>query len=281
MTAAAQSVGVATSTLRAWEHRYGMRPTGRTAGGHRRYSRADVGRLQRMQELIEAGVPAAHAAALTPAHTEATASAPAVVVAASRFREAVEALAGDRVRRAAIDLFRRVGVVPAWEDTLTPYLQALGREWARSGDGVDREHVAVAALQSALRMHVARRANGLRSAPVFLAAVPGEHHTLPLDALAAALAEQRIATAVLYDLPSGVLPAAVQQHPGAVTVLWSRCRADVPALRSLGALGSPVYAAGPGWRRARLPDPVRHLPTLSAAVAALVPVVPPISAPAT
>ncbi len=51
----APRTGVATSTLRAWEYRYGLlRPT-RTSGGHRRYSNQDVQRVLAVLELAARG----------------------------------------------------------------------------------------------------------------------------------------------------------------------------------------------------------------------------------
>lgn len=47
--------GVNTSTLRAWEHRYGLLTPERTAGGHRRYRTTDVARVRSVLQLVERG----------------------------------------------------------------------------------------------------------------------------------------------------------------------------------------------------------------------------------
>ena len=83
------------------------------------------------------------------------------------------------------------------------------------------------------------------------AALPGEAHTLPLDALAAALAEVGCASSVLYDVPGPTLYAAVQRHPGAVVVLWTRGQADLALLRGVCSL-APGYA--PPVRDGAAPD---------------------------
>src|SRR4051794_29387468 len=46
VTAAARRLGLAASTLRSWERRYGLGPSLRTLGGHRRYSAGDLVALQ-------------------------------------------------------------------------------------------------------------------------------------------------------------------------------------------------------------------------------------------
>jgi DNA-binding transcriptional MerR regulator len=60
----AQRLGVAVSTLRTWDRRYGLGATGHQAGRHRRYTAADLLRLERMRRLTFEGVPPAVAARL-------------------------------------------------------------------------------------------------------------------------------------------------------------------------------------------------------------------------
>ncbi|RYI99584.1 MAG: MerR family transcriptional regulator, partial [Actinomycetales bacterium] len=50
------------STIRTWERRYGLNPSVRTAGGHRRYDSDDVERLRLMTDLVNQGVTPAEAA---------------------------------------------------------------------------------------------------------------------------------------------------------------------------------------------------------------------------
>ncbi|HEY0619073.1 MAG TPA: MerR family transcriptional regulator, partial [Kribbella sp.] len=61
--AAARRLGIAAPTLRSWERRYGLSPSARSAGGHRRYSPEDLARLRAMLRLVDQGVPTAEAAA--------------------------------------------------------------------------------------------------------------------------------------------------------------------------------------------------------------------------
>jgi hypothetical protein len=108
---------------------------------------------------------------------------------------------------------------------------------------------------------------------VLLAAAPGEHHTLPLTALAAALAEEGRAVLLAGDLPARALTDALARvRPGAV-VLWARApeTADAAWLRAaLEATAAPVHPAGPGWRPSALPGgtaaPLDDLPGALAAL---------------
>jgi len=62
VAAVARRLGVAPATLRTWDRRYGITPTDRTSGGHRRYTPEDVALLDRMRRLVIQGLPPAEAA---------------------------------------------------------------------------------------------------------------------------------------------------------------------------------------------------------------------------
>jgi MerR family transcriptional regulator, light-induced transcriptional regulator len=200
----ARRVGVATSTLRAWERRYGRVPSHRTGGGHRRYTPADLAALQRMRRLVAGGMPTATAAALAASGEQGGPGRRTGDGGGSlegRFAAAVDTLDGPAALRAADAIVRDQGVVAAWVDVFMPYLQAVGERWECTGAGVEREHLATAAIDAALaRQTLGRpaRAPGLR---MLAAATPGEAHVLPLDALAAALARDGVRSSVLGTLP--------------------------------------------------------------------------------
>lgn len=54
---AAARTGLTAATLRTWHRRYGLGPSVRTSGGHRRYNAADMARLRRAARLVDSGVP--------------------------------------------------------------------------------------------------------------------------------------------------------------------------------------------------------------------------------
>ena len=64
VSGAARRLGIPAATLRTWERRHGIGPSGRSAGGHRRYTSDDLIRLRAMRTLVETGVPPAQAAGL-------------------------------------------------------------------------------------------------------------------------------------------------------------------------------------------------------------------------
>lgn len=62
VSGAARRLGIAPSTLRTWDRRYGVGPSDHARGRHRRYSAADMARLEVMQRALVTGAAPAEAA---------------------------------------------------------------------------------------------------------------------------------------------------------------------------------------------------------------------------
>ena len=62
VSGAARRLGIAPATLRTWDRRYGIGPTGHARGRHRRYSADDMARLEVMQRALMQGAAPAEAA---------------------------------------------------------------------------------------------------------------------------------------------------------------------------------------------------------------------------
>ncbi|MFD4245725.1 MerR family transcriptional regulator [Streptomyces sp. NPDC058525] len=153
------------------------------------------------------------------------------------------------------------GLVTAWEEVMAPTLHAAGRKWESSDDRyVEVEHLLAWHVSTALR----RAAVGgplvpAHVAPVLLACLPGEQHTLPLEALAAGLAERGLPARMFgAAVPAEALRAAVLRSGPSAVVLWSQSHstADSALARHVastefglkGARTTPlVFLAGPGW----------------------------------
>jgi hypothetical protein len=107
---------------------------------------------------------------------------------------------------------------------------------------------------------------------VLLAATDEEQHTLPLEALAAALAEAGVPTRLLgARVPPTALADAIARTGPDVVILWSQTRAtgNPAQLTRLADTPRPplmIAAAGPGWPP-NLPPDVSRLTTLTEAVA--------------
>ena len=286
VAAVARRLGVAAATLRSWERRYGMGPTGRVAGARRRYTPADVARLEQMRRLTLDGVAPADAAQRALAdpgvpgpaaeRSMPTSRGAMVELAAARsggpggrvlalpradarargLSRAAFALDCDSVRAIVGSAVADHGVITAWELLCVPVLRAIGDRWAATGEGVEVEHLLAEAMQTALQESVPPPADPHNARPVLAACMPGEQHGLPLHALTAALAERGVSARVLgAALPADALAAAVRRTGPAVVFLWAQAAetADAAAVRALPTTRPPaaVVVGGPGW------DPVR------------------------
>ncbi|MFJ8959796.1 MerR family transcriptional regulator [Lentzea sp. NPDC102401] len=273
--AVAAMLGIAPSTLRTWDHRYGLGPSLRSDGGHRRYRDADVQVLLRMVALTGQGISPAAAAEL--AHRETPSRPPKperlltdeeVTAAHHRFIIAAKRLDEPLMTDLAAKLVADHGVIPAWESVLAPCLVELGENIAESGSGIEVEHLASASVLQALR-GVPRSAR-----PDLLAALlscaPDEQHVLALEALGAALSEQDLSWRNLgARVPAAALRNAVARLKPRITVIWAHhtdLAVQVPLEELHNLSGSILLVAGSGWQSTVLP-PFAHRPvTLSEAV---------------
>jgi hypothetical protein len=192
------------------------------------------------------------------------------------------ALAHVRVLRAAArldvggvtDILRasiaRHGVVLTWERLIRPALAHLdGRMDETDGPavaGIVFRRTVFEALST-----VCRRSIG-SPRRVLLACADEEHESLPLDAVAAALAESGVGCVELgARVPPHALSGAAGRLRPAVVVIWSQTcdTADPAQLTPLlaSALGPAVLAAGPGWAAVSLRSLVAQPNDVGTAVA--------------
>lgn len=302
VSAVARLLGVAPSTLRTWDRRYGLGPTGHTEGRHRRYASEDIDRLTWMQHLVRSGVAtadaarAAQASQVQPPAAAADPAGPAAVPVAdiddllsgssdqstdhsvdqsARLVRGLGKAASALDEPASVRLIRGSiaarGVVWTWDQVLCPVLVARGRIWARTGRGIEVEHFLANVIATELRS-LALVAAPINSRPILLACAPEEQHCLPLHAVAAALAERRIATRMLGErTPFDALAAAIRRVGPSAVMVWARIPgADVAGLAGIGHQRPipQVWTAGPGWF-GDAPAGVRHIDDLAGAVVGL------------
>jgi DNA-binding transcriptional MerR regulator len=231
--AVARMLGLPPSTLRAWHRRYDLPLSTPQTGSHRRYGRPDVDALLHMKHLIEQGLGTETAAARA-FHAGGDTDVATLLT-------AVRDLKIDTATALLDAYLVDHDVVDTWEHLCRPALDALcGPDADRC---VDLVHGLSWAVAAALHRIPAPRSD---APPVLLACADGDRHTLPLEALRAALAEHSRAALFLGgSIPDTALRDAISRtHPAAV-VLWSS-RPAAPPRR----LPAPLLVlAGPGWPR--------------------------------
>jgi hypothetical protein len=299
--AVARRLGVAVTTLRTWHQRYGLGPSHHVPGQHRRYTPEDMDRLQVMRRLTAQGVAPAEAAAWArrmpePLPGGALPPDPSLLIDQSSSRPQTPsrdgggtAIAVGRagpvargVARAAMRLdgpalrdileltVARHGVINAWDDVMQPVLVGIGERYAATNRFIEVEHLVSRSITEVLGSLPRPPSN--ETPRVLLAAADEEQHTLPLEALAAALAEAGVPSRLLgARVPPDALSEAIARTGPAAVVIWSQqppTGNPAPLTRILSEPHRPllVAAAGPGWAPP-LPPGATMLGSLAEAVA--------------
>lgn len=252
---------IAAPTLRTWERRYGVGPTFRTSGGHRRYTVVDADRVATMARMISAGVPARAAAERVQRM-----SAHEIAVSIGRGTEAMQESVLERSVTSIVDGARHFdvsavqvaveeavalfGIEEGWDKIVVPALIEVGAQWHDGRLGVAAEHLLSARIVTVLRSATHAFATHGPSR-VVLASAEEEQHTLPIVALGAALASRGHASTELGSrLPLESLEAFVAKTKPEVVFLWSSV--STPSgdhLERLGVLGRQTHLllGGSGW----------------------------------
>ena len=272
---AARQLGVAVTTIRTWDRRYGLGPEQRDLGRHRRYDLRDMQRLELMARLVTDGTPAAEAARLARsgaspdrlAQLRPRTAGPSSQPRVRGLRRAALTLNDeqlDRILREAVS----DDVAVAWTSLICPVLRDIGRRHARTGQFVEIERLLSREVSAALAL--TRRPDGPTS--VLLACTAQEQHSLPLEALAASLAARGARSRMLgARVPGAALEAAMGRTGPRAVVLGAHtpATASIAQLRAVSAARprpALVAAAGPGWLHKHLPPGVHALTDFAAAL---------------
>src|SRR4051812_22102554 len=284
-SAVAARLGVAVETLRTWDRRYGLGPGMRGPGGRRRYGEQDLARLLVMRRLVTSGMPTSEAArraaggggGVPPVGVDETLhsarrsrSGGGRVLAIPRgstlqhgLARAATALDVDEVERLLEQVIDDIGVARAWEELLRPVLVAVGERWARTGEGVEVEHLLSQAAMDVFRRFAGRVSGDGQgpdaSRPILLASVDGDAHVLPLCVLAALLTESGMRVRLLgASTPLLALREAARRlRPGAI-FLWAQLTGPMNSEFAQGVVdfrgSATVVFGGPGWAEGPTPE---------------------------
>lgn len=260
VAAVARRLGVAPSTLRTWDRRYGLGPSAHKAGSHRRYCALDVARLMLMRRLIATGVSPCDAAerAKTQKNEESFQEISHEFEVRDELVVAIyKAAQSFDVEFIECELKRDIaahGVESTWSMVIAPVLVLVGKNWEETGKDVEVEHLLTEILKRLLRDCVQAAQKPTTSRPVLLAAVGEELHTLALHALAAALAARGIETHVLGPrTPLEAISAMMIRFAPPAIFLWAQLEENAQAefFRKLPAVrpAPRIVLGGPGWDR--------------------------------
>lgn len=266
----ADRTGLSQDVIRVWERRYGAVEPPRGGGGQRRYSDADIHRLQLLKAATRAGRGIGQVATMPLAALEALVAEDAAVRVRDRRDHPDAALLADEMVAPALAFTRAfdrpaleaqlrrgvalLGVAPFLEHVVTPFLRSIGTEWHAGRLNPAQEHLASATVQHLLE-EITCAAAPSNGAPAILVTTPaGERHQI--GAVLAGATAAAAGWRVIYlgpDLPAADIARAaldIGVRVVAISVVFVEDRARL--LRELTTLRSalppllPLVAGGAG-----------------------------------
>ncbi len=257
VAAVARRLGVAPGTLRTWDRRYGLGPSEHCIGEHRKYSKADLGRLVYMHNLVISGVSPADAARLAATHNEDSSGGEVSQIPrtdgqlVNSLFKAAELLDRPRLENEIRTQIDAQGVAITWINLLVPLLCAIGEHWERTGKGIAGEHMLSDVIKRVMNEGM-QITNPRNEVPVLLACVGEESHSLAITALAASLADERIQVQFLgARTPVEAIVEVVARSAPPAIFLWAQIpeHASLEAVSALPAVrpAPRVILGGPGW----------------------------------
>lgn len=260
----ADRLGISAATLRTWDRRYGVGPSQRTEGGHRRYGEEDVHRVRVMARFTARGVPAQSAARValsmntdrlrieTETDREADAASSVRHGGVDAICSAAVALDAETLSRIYQRALREHDLVAAWTDVFAPALRAIGDQWGCGSLGVECEHLASEVLATELRSVIRHNRPRATDSDVVLACAEDEQHHLPLLAVEAELARHGVGAIGLgAQVPTEALEHLLMARRPTRLFLWASItrQVDERLWQVLADVSWPLVLVlgGPGW----------------------------------
>lgn len=279
-----QRTGLTAHVLRAWERRYGAVDPGRTEGGQRLYSDADVLRLRLLKRATEGGRAIGSVATLGTDELVSLvgedAGSPAALVVGGSLESHLGACleAADRmdVRALRAELMRAVVSLSALvfvTGVVGPLLERVGELWEAGELRPAQEHVVSTAVRQVLDWLLGRYEASSDASLVVVGTPAGELHEF--GAMLAAVVAADAGWRVLYlgpSLPAEEIAVAAERSGAAVVAVSvvdgesedeARAGEELVALRS--GLPEGVLLVTGGRRSSRVtPEGVRRVTDLDA-----------------
>jgi len=266
----AEKTSVGTSTLRAWERRYGLLHPERTPKGHRLYSDSDAKRVLKILDLLNDGHSLPNISEMLSVENTSTASknlyestnsdpTPYVEKTAmaniwdEHIKSTLEATSDFNVERIDATYNEASSLYPVdmvTDRLIQPVIVSLGTRWKEHPDrGVAEEHFYTSWLKNRLGARFHHAYSQARGARIICACVPGSFHEvgLMLFALSALARGYR----VLYfgaDLPLDQLAYISQRSAAKAIVLGAQTNMNNDVNKELNGLiqelNTPVFIGG-------------------------------------
>lgn len=255
--AVSEQLGVSASTLRTWERRYGVGPSHRTDGGHRRYTERDIDRVELMRRLVRRSISTQDAARIA-RHLDRDELASALAQSAEDDQlssgivvDAIGAavVTGDtgQVRELCDGVLTHVPFLDAWRTVLAPSLRQVAHERALGVLEDEAEHAALGVIAEVVRD--AQVDDPGAGTQVLLASAQPDAEAVPFVALATGLSHARVGVRTIGpDLTWDEVFETAESVVPQVLVIWESGAAGALERRfSDDEASGALVRATPSW----------------------------------
>ena len=174
--------GVPTTTLRAWERRYGLLKPTRTAKGHRLYSGEDIDLIKDVVKLLKSNHTISEAIRIIKnPELSAAASTDADghwAVYQQRMLKSIESFNEQNLDMTYNEALSIYPIDMVTEQVIIPVLTTLGERWQEREAGIAEEHFFSAFLRNKLGARLHHESHRSRGNKILVSCLPGEHHEL-------------------------------------------------------------------------------------------------------
>lgn len=250
-----EMTGVPTTTLRAWERRYGLLKPSRTPKGHRLYSAQDIELVREIVKLLKSNHTISEAIRITRnpelGGLVSSTSEDHWQSYQQRILKSIENFNDQNLDRTYNEALSIYPVDMVNEHVIIPVLQTLGSNWSEKSAGIAEEHFFSAFLRNKLGARLHHDAHRAKGRKVFISCLPGESHELGILLFSLALLGHGYQ--VLYlggNLPLQQIPL-VAERTEIDAVLLSGTRTDLwtPSFKNemadiVSTLSLPILLGG-------------------------------------
>ena len=242
-------LGVAATTLRQWERRYGLPRPQRNASGYRLYSTDDLSLIEYMCRRLDEGVSASRAAELARSHLALPGSEAGEVQEVQALEVALLTADLSRAERLLSHAYAQLGTEAVLMHFIQPVMVSIGEKWLRGEITIAHEHQASAFVRSHLEQQLSAAGHSRFGPKVVAACGPQEFHEIGLLMLCVLLRRQGVQVQYLgANTPLGDL-SVYARSIGAQALLISlntplSLDAALAQRRDLEELGLPVFVGG-------------------------------------
>jgi len=180
--AISELTGVPTTTLRAWERRYGLLKPSRTAKGHRLYSGEDIDLVKEIVKLLKSNHTISEAIRIIK-NPELSAAASSEAdghwaVYQQRMLKSIENFNEQNLDTTYNEALSIYPIDMVTQEVIIPVLQLLGKRWQDREAGIAEEHFFSAFLRNKLGARLHHESHRSRGNKILVSCLPGEYHEL-------------------------------------------------------------------------------------------------------